>query len=336
MLFRFVKLAVLSFALACLAFAQTAQAQPIELKLSHFVPPHHPFHKWVVPWAERLEKESGGRLKVTIYPNGQLVGPPGRQFDAVRNAVTDIGFTLHGATPGRYPMTELGNLPFSWPKVGSSSAITGPRMTELAPTYLAAEHVGLRILFVVPANPAVFFSKIPVRKLEDFKGMKIRYAGVQNKHLIDALGAVPLLIPAPEAQDALAKGISEAALFPHEAGVAYDLGTVTKYAIEPPVATATMAMVMNPAKYNSLPNDLKALIDRSAGVAAATSFGQAWAEAEKTGRALLISRGLQIITLSDADVAKIKQLVAPHIEAAIAALEKEGKPARKFYQEYTQ
>ena len=100
------------------ALAGSAQAQTIELKLSHFVPPNHTFHKWALAWGEQLAKESNGRLKFTIYPNGQLVGPPNRQFDAARNGIVDMAFVLHGVTPGRYPMTELVNLAFSWPKAG--------------------------------------------------------------------------------------------------------------------------------------------------------------------------------------------------------------------------
>ncbi len=317
-----------------IACADMAHAETIELKLSHFIPPNHTFHKWALMWAQQLEKESGGQLKVTIYPNGQLVGPPNRQFDAARNGITDIAFTLHGVTPGRYAMTELANLPFTWPKAGSGSSVTGPRMTELA-NYLAPEHQGLHILYMSVANPVVFYSKVPIRKIEDFKGLKIRYAGVQNKFLIDALGGVPLPVPPPESQDALAKGIVEVAMFPHEAGVAYDLGSVVKYATEPPAATATFALVMNAAKYDALPPNLKALIDKTTGVAGSKQFGTMWEEAEKSGRALLISKGLEIVTLPDSDVGKMKQLMAPHVEAAIAALEKDGKPARKFYTEYT-
>jgi TRAP-type C4-dicarboxylate transport system substrate-binding protein len=315
--------------------ANAAHAQTFELKLSHFIPPNHTFHKWAVAWTEQLTKESGGRLKFQIYPNGQLVGPPNRQFDAARNAIVDMAFVLHGVTPGRYAMTELGNLAFSWPKAGSDSLTTSRRLSELAPTYLASEHQGLRILYMAVANPVVFYAKRPVRTVEEFKGMKIRYAGVQNKYLVDAIGAVPLLIPPPESQDALAKGIVEAAMFPHEAAVSYDLGAVAKYAIEPGVATATFALVMNPAKYNSLPADLKALIDKTTGLAGAEQFGKAWEVAEREGRDKEIAQGVQMIKLSDADVAKMKTLVAPHTEAAIAALEKEGKPARKFYEDYT-
>jgi TRAP-type C4-dicarboxylate transport system substrate-binding protein len=315
--------------------ANDAHAQTIELKLSHFIPPNHTFHKWAVAWTEQLTKESNGRLKFQIYPNGQLVGPPPRQFDAARNAIVDMAFVLHGVTPGRYAMTELGNLAFAWPKAGSDSLTTSRRLTQLAPTYLAAEHQGLRILYMAVANPVVFYSKRSVSKVEDFKGMKVRYAGVQNKYLLDAIGAVPLLIQPPDSQDALAKGIVEAALFPHEAAVAYDLGSVAKFAIEPGVATATFALVMNPAKYASLPDDLKALIDKSTGAAGAEQFGKAWELAEREGREKEIAQSVQMVKLPDAEVAKMKQLAAPHAEAAITALEKDGKPARKFFDEYT-
>ena len=317
--------------------AAVARAQTVDLKLSHFVPPQHAFHKWAVEWAKRLEDGSNGRLKITIYPNGQLVGPPNRQFDAARNGITDIAFTLHGVTPGRYPMTELANLPFTWPSEGALCSVMGKRMTELAPKYLAQEHTGLHILFMAMANPIVVYSKVPIKTVDGFKGLKIRYASITNKNMLDALGATTLLIPPPESQDALAKGIAQAATFPHEAGLAYDLASVVKYAIEPPLASATFALVMNPAKYDSLPPDLRALIDKESGVAGAVSFGKAWEAQEKFARDLEVSKkGLEIITLPDGEVAKIKQIAKTQTQEAIAALEKQGKPARQFLQEYTE
>jgi TRAP-type C4-dicarboxylate transport system substrate-binding protein len=310
-------------------------ADVITLKLSHFVPPQHAFHKWVVGWTQKIEQESDGRLKFEIYPNGQLVGPPNRQFDAARNGITDIAFCIHGVTPGRYPMTELANLPFTWPSDGANLPEMAKRMTELAPKYLAAEHTGLHILFMSMANPVVLYSKMPIRTLEDYKGKKIRYASITNKLMLEALGASPMLIPPPEAQDALAKGVSDGAMFPHEAGFAYDLSSVVKYLTEPPTASATFAMVMNPAKYNSLPPDLRALLDKEAGVNGAMSFGKAWQDFEKFARATEIKKGMEIITLSPADVAKMNELSKPIIETALAEQEKAGKPAREFFAAYT-
>jgi len=332
---RIVRLAASAMVAAGIAGVGPAGAETIELKISHFIPPNHTFHKWVSAWADKLTKESDGRLKFTIYPNGQLVGPPNRQFDAARNGITDMAFVLHGVTPGRYSCTELGNLPFTWPKTGTGSATTSPRLSELAPEFLAKEHQGLHILYMAVAMPVVFYSKVPIRSIDDFKGLKIRYAGVQNKYLLDALGATPLLVPPPESQDALAKGIVDVAMFPHEAALSYDLGTVAKYAVEPGVATATFAFVMNPAKYDSLPADLKALIDKNSGPAAAAEFGKAWEAAEKEGREKEMAQGVQMLTLPAADLEKMKKLMAPHIESAIAAVDKEGKQGRKFYEAYT-
>lgn len=313
-----------------------AQTSVVELKLSHFVPPQHAFHKWVVKWAKNIEDESKGRLKITIYPNGQLVGPPNRQFDAARNGIVDIAFCLHGVTPGRYPMTELANLPFVWPSGGANVPLMSKRMTELAPKYLAAEHKGLHILFMEMANPVLVYSAVPMHSVADYKGKKIRYASITNKELLDAMGAVPLLVPPPETQDALAKGIVEGATFPHEAGLAYDLASVVHYAIEPPFASATFAMVMNPAKYRSMPSDLRAILDKESGVTGAVSFGKAWEAQETFARNLeTTKKGLQIITLPPGEVAKMKALAKPIAEKAIAAQEKLGHPAQAFFAAYT-
>jgi TRAP-type C4-dicarboxylate transport system substrate-binding protein len=245
-----------------------------------------------------------------------------------------MAFVLHGVTPGRYPMTELVNLAFAWPKAGSGSAVTSKRMTELAPAYLAKEHEGLRILWMAAAMPIVVESKMPLAKLDDFKGIKIRYAGAQNRSLYEAMGAVPLLISPPESQDALSKGIIEAASFPYEGALSLDLGAVAKHSTEPGMATAPFALVMNPAKYNSLPDDLKALIDKTSGPAAAEQYGKMWEAAERHGREEFIKQGVQMHMLSDADVAEIKKRMAPKIEEAIAAVDKTGKPGRKFFEEY--
>lgn len=314
----------------------TTRAETITLKLSHFVPPQHAFHKWVVKWTEKIEKESGGRLKFEIYPNGQLVGPPNRQFDAARNGITDIAFCLHGVTPGRYPMTELANLPFTWPSDGVNLPEMAKRMTELAPKYLAAEHTGLHILFMVMANPIVIYSKVPINSVADFKGKKIRFASITNKQLLDAMGAVPMFIPPPESQDALAKGIAQGAGFPHEAGFAYKLASVAPYAIEPPLASATFALVMNPAKYNSLPADLRAILDKESGVAGAMDFARDWQAFEKFARNFEIEKsGLKIITLPPAEVDKMKALSQPIIEKALDQQEKAGHKAREFFAAYT-
>jgi TRAP-type transport system periplasmic protein len=317
------------------AVVTPAAAQTIELKASHFLPPNHTIQKWLTAWAADLEKSSGGKVKLQIYPAGQLGGGPNRQFDSARNGVVDIAFSLHGATPRRYAMSELASLPYTHPSAGFASAIASRRLTELAAAYLAPEHQGLRILLMAVTPPLLFHSKTPIRKLEDFKGLKIRYAGVQFKNLIDAVGAVPLPVPPQETQDALAKGIIDAATFPYEGAASFDLGTVTKYALEPGVSAATFALVMNPAKYDALPDDVKQLIEKTTGPSGASAFGAMWDEAEEEGKANLVSKGVQPVVMSAEEIARIKTLVAQQIDTAIFDADKKGGNARIFYEEYT-
>src|SRR5262245_41601805 len=103
-----------------------ASAETIELKLSHYVPPSHTIHKFLEAWSAEVADKSGGRLTIKIYPAAQL-GPVQRQFDLARTGQADLAVGLTGATPGRYPMTELTSLPYVWPSAGADSAITSRR-----------------------------------------------------------------------------------------------------------------------------------------------------------------------------------------------------------------
>jgi TRAP-type C4-dicarboxylate transport system substrate-binding protein len=311
-----------------------AAAQTVELKVSHYLPPNHTFQKELVRWGEELLANSNGRLKLNIFPASQL-GPVNRQFDLARNGVVDIAVGLHGATPGRYPITEIVSLPYVRPKAGDNSAVTSKRLSELAPKYLAAEHNGMKILWMAVTNPLMFHTvKKQIKTIDDFKGLRIRYAGEQFAKIIPALGAVPLPVPPAETQDGLAKGIIDGATFPYEATQSFDLGTVVKYSLEPGVSTATFAVVMNPAKFDSLPDDLKQVIEKTTGPARAEAFGKAFDESERQGRQYMMDKKVSITKLSDVELANVKKALAPIVDNALSAVEAQGKPAKQFLEDY--
>jgi TRAP-type C4-dicarboxylate transport system substrate-binding protein len=317
-----------------LAFGpEAALAQEFELKVSHFLPPNHTFQKELTRWGDELEKASGGRFKLKLYPASQL-GPPQRQFDIVRSGVADISIGLTGSTPGRYPMTEIVSEAFVAPGGEASSAQSSRRLTELSATYLASEYPGMKMLWVT--SPLKFHTaKVAIRKADDFKGLRIRYAGEQFAEIITAIGATPLAVPPGETQDGLAKGIIDGATFPYEGAQSFDLGTVVKYSLEPGVSTATFVAVMNPKKFEALPKDLQELIDKTTGPAMAERFGAALDNAEKAGRDYMVAKGVTITTLSSEELQKIKSDVAPLLQKRLDAIEKAGKPARKFLADYT-
>jgi TRAP-type transport system periplasmic protein len=145
---------------------------------------------------------------------------------------------------------------------------------------------------------------------------------------------VPLLVPPQETQDGLAKGIIDAATFPYEGAASFDIATVAKYTLEPGVSSATFAVVMNPAKYASLPDDLRGLIDKTTGPEAAAKFGAMWDGAERDGKTAMLAKGTQVSTLAKDQLDEMKTIVRPQIDAAITEVEAQGKPARKFFEAY--
>ena len=314
--------------------AAQAQTAPIELKVSHFLPPNHTFHKLSLQWSDDLEKMSGGRLKLKLYPAAQL-GPPPRQIDLARSGVADIAIGLTGTTPGRYPMTELIGEAYVTPKEGATCAIMARRLTAQFDEFLTGEYQGVKMLWLMVTSPLKYHTtKVKLTKLEDFKGLRIRYAGEQFAEMITALGATPLAVPPGETQDGLAKGIIDAATFPYEGAQSFDIGTVCKYTLEPGIGTATFAAVMNPKSFAALPADLQALISKTTGPDMGAKFGKGLDDAETVGRDYMLARGVQINSMDPAEEARVHAALAPLLEKRLQTLEAAGKPARKFLAAY--
>ena len=315
--------------------ALAARAQPIELKVSTFLPPNHTLHKVLEDWGADLAKRSDGRLTIRIYPASQL-GPVQRQFDLARNGQADAAIGLTGATPGRYPMTELASLPFVSPSAGATSAIMSQRMTELAPKYLAPEYTGLHVLWVgvAPLN-SFFMARREITSVADLRGLKIRFQGEQHAKVLRALGAVPLQVAPGDIADGMGKGVIDGAIFNYEAAESFGLGSVTKHVVEPTFFTATLVLAMNQAKYDGLPPDLRAMIDATTGPKAAGEIGTRWDAAQAHGREAMLASKVEINTLAPAELAKLKAMLLPLVQEDVDALDKAGKPATAMMADFT-
>jgi len=309
--------------------ASVASAQTHELKVSHFLPPNHTFHKELLRWGEELAKKSNGQLTLKVFPAGQM-GPPPRQFDLARNGVADIALSLHGQTPGRFPLTEVAQLPFAI----QASEAASRKLTELVPKYLAKEHAGTKVLYLLVTPPLkVHLARHRVTTLDGFKGLRIRYSGQQSGETVRALGAAPVAVPPAESGDAMAKGTVDGAMFPFEGAASFRLGNVTKYSVEPGLHSATFFLVMNPASYERLPAPLRKLIDDTTGPAAAARIGHNLDAAEDEGRKYMTSSGVEIVRLAPEALAKIRAATDVYTESALAQLEAKGLPARAVYKE---
>jgi len=282
-------LAAAAFALAALP----ASAQEVTLKVHHFWPPGAmPPSTLLVPWCDKIAKDSGGRLKCQIYPAMQLGGTPPQLIDQAKDGVADIVWTLPGYTAGRFPLMEVFELPF----MSSSAEATSRAAWEYYEKHAQKEFPGIKMLAVnVHDNGFVNTREKQVRTMADFKGLKMRAPTRQTNKLLGALGATPVAMPLPALADALSKGVVDGYLLPWEVIPSIKAHELTRYHSETDpksraLYTAVFTLAMNQAKYDSLPADLKRVIDQNSGANLAHAFGKQWDASAPPARKLAVER----------------------------------------------
>jgi TRAP-type transport system periplasmic protein len=309
------------------ASAAWAQTQPIELKVSIFAPATNPMAVATEAWGEILKQKSNGRLTLKIFAASQM-GPPPRQFDLVRTGVADVAVVPHFVTPGRFPLTDLTYLPGV---ITTTSYPASLALSQIAQETLGAEHPGVKILAVGVITPTVFISKLPIKGPADLKGKRIRSSGAVNAELLTALGAVPTSIQPGEMNDALGKGMIDAASTAYSGIASYQLVDVAKFLSEGPFGATTFATVMSQATYDKLPADLKAIIDETR-TTAAQLLGKALADDEVKYRAASIAKGATVTPFADdGSLAKASETLR---DKAIADATAKGLDAKGFLEKF--
>jgi TRAP-type C4-dicarboxylate transport system substrate-binding protein len=307
-----------------------AVAQTKELKLAHFVVPQHPYSKFLQEWADLVAKKSGGTLKITIFPNSQM-GPAPRMYDMARTGQADITWFVHGFTPGRFPLTDISNMPylFGSGEIGSKT-LNEPEIRA----YLDKEHVGVHVLMLYTHQPGnVNTAAKPVHKPEDLKGLRIRFASPVVREFIAELGGTPVGLPSPEIVENMQKGTLDGAFIDYGgAGIAFRMGPVTKYTTELYAYVVSFGTVMNQRTWDALSPAHKKLIDETlAEMGGGAEAGRRFDSIDTPGKNAMIKAGTQIITLTPEANAQFRKAGAAVTEKVLADAEGKGLPARKVY-----
>ena len=330
MKFRFVR--PLAATALALAFTGGAHAQQkIELKLAYFVGDQHAMSQWLIKWSGELEKGSNGRIVVKRFPGAQM-GPTPQHYDFARTGQADVAWFLHGGTPGRFPLTEIISLPFM---VGSSEIGTKTlNDPELRKKYLDAEHKGVKVLLLLTHQPGgPHTTKKAIRTMDDFKGLRLRFASPPIRDLVQALGATPVGVPPTEIAEQLQKGTIDGAFIDYGgAGIAFKLGGTIKYSTELYAYVASFGVVMNEDFWNKLPPDLQKLVLTTM-TGREKEVGQAWDALDVPGKKALMDGGAQAIRFSPEDDAKVRRIGSQVTFTKIKELEDKGLPARAVYEQ---
>lgn len=287
-------------ALSAIAVSTAAHAQDFTFSIHHFLSPKAPAQTELLePWVESVEAASDGRIAFEIFPAMSLGGAPPELFSQVRDGVADLVWTLPGYTPGTFPRTEV----FELPNVHIGDA----RATNLAiqdmMDDLAADFEDVHpILVHVHAGNALHLASGTVESAADFEGLKVRSPSRTGAWVLEALGAEPVGMPVPALPQALSKNTVDAGLVPFEVAIPLGLAELTSASVEldqgARFGTSTFLFAMNKNSYESLPEDLRKVIDDHSGMALAEEIGAAWNNIEPIGKQMALDAGNSVVSLS--------------------------------------
>ena len=321
----------------------SATAQEVVLKFSTFMAPQS--YVWLdmhEGWMKKVEAESKGRIKFERYPAMQLGGTPGQLYDQVKDGVADVTWTLPGTTAGRFPRVEVFELPF----IMTNAEATSKAYWEYVQTYAKDEFKDVHLIAVNVHGPGLFHSASKqVKSIGDLRGMKVRGPTRQITKLLASLGATPVGMPLPGIPDALSKGVIDAAVIPWEVVPSVKVNELAKYHSEfdpslPALYTTTFVMTMNKAKYESLPPDLKKVIDDNSGLETSGWLGKVQQGNDARGRKTV--KDSDVLRFSKADYEQFKKVSSKVDEAWVKEMDGKGfkgqellDGAHKLIEKYT-
>ncbi|MEO7854597.1 MAG: TRAP transporter substrate-binding protein [Rubrivivax sp.] len=308
---KFITQGLLAVGLLSASLLQDAQAADVTLRFHQMLPPQATIPaRAIKPWAEKVEKESGGRIKVQLFNTMQLGGKPPELFDQAKDGVVDIVWTVLGYSPGRFPKTEAFELPFTCGLAEPASRA----FQEYVQKNAMDEFKDVKLIGVHVHGPGLFHSLTPITKLEDLKGMKVRGGSRVINIMLEQLGATPVGMPVPAVGEALSKGVITATTIPWEVVPALKVQQIAKnstgFSGGKGLYTQTFAVAMNKASYHKLPAELKKVIDANSGMVAAAMFGRAMDEGDKAGLEIAKKAGNNIVTLDPEETARWQRTAA--------------------------
>jgi TRAP-type C4-dicarboxylate transport system substrate-binding protein len=323
----------IAIAAALLSGGATVQAQTV-LTVSSWLSPTHILSETQKEWCGQLEQKSAGKVRCNILPRA-VAAPPGT-FDAVRNGLADLSYTVQGYTPGRFVTTQMAEVSF----LGNSSETVSTAFQRMYSKYpaIAAEHSGVKVLAVFTHGPGIVFNtKRPVVKAEDLAGLKFRVGGGMVNEISKALGMNVTLKPAPESYELLSTGVMDGTLFPAESVESFKLDKVVKYGTTFPGGLYNTAFVflMNQATFDKLPAEAKKAVDELSGEYAARMFGRGWDKVDRRGMAFMQAAGVQFAKADPGFVKTVQDKIGPVEDRWASAAEAKGlKDAKKVLAEF--
>jgi TRAP-type transport system periplasmic protein len=322
----------LFFVFSALAIPQQSHAQVVSLKYSSFFPALNKHSVIAEQWCKDVERVTNGKVKVNYYPGATLT-PPTQTYDSVVKGIADIGLSIFGYTMGKFPMMAAIDLPLGYKSAYVATKMINAYYNKFKPKELDE----VKVLYLFAHGPGLVNTKKPVNKLEDMKGLKLRATGV-TAQFVKALGGAPVGMPMTESYDAVSKGVVDGVMCPFDGLLVWKLAEVVSNTTRDLgcAYTSGFFVVMNKNKWNSIPLDAQAAIEKL-NQEYIEKQGKLWDETDKEGYDLTKQRGNKVIDLPPEEMARWVKAARPVIDDYIKVLKDKGLPGEEaigFIQDY--
>lgn len=309
----------------------TSQAGAVDLRLSHWVPASHPIQTLgIEPWIESIKAASNGRITITIFPAQQLGSAPDH-YDMTASGIADIGYVNPGYQAGRFPIFGLAEVPFH----ANNAKAAAKALHEWYLGYVEKEMPEVKLCVVNPHDPGTIHSKKQIKVPEDVRGLNVRPANATIGRFVHLLGGASVQVSAPEAREAIAKGAADAITFPWNSIYIFGIDKETKYHLDMPFYISIQTLLINKAKYESLDEQDRAIIDAHCTPDWSEKFSTGWADNEASGRQKMIDSGEHTIFKPTPEQVQLwKDAAAPLVDEWKKTAGEKGIDAEKAYDDY--
>jgi TRAP-type transport system periplasmic protein len=300
------------------------------LKVAIFSPEPSSASRWFKEKKAELSKESKGRLDLELF-FGSAMGPMPRHYDLARTGVADLAWFQQGATPGRFPLTELLQSPFLYPAGAKGSIIASKVAGDLLPE-LKKEHSDVDLLWVVNNRPSgIYDGSKPLHTLADLKGRRYRAPTQADVAVLKAISAIPIGLPATEMAEGLQKGTIDGVVTDPMGVFSFKLGGLVKYYDDTVRTSITFGLALNKQSRAKLPEDLRKLVDELGGKAEGVHMAELTWQDFPVFDKYMKDNPVERTRLDAAADKALRAAADAYIEDRVKELEKKGLPARAFY-----
>lgn len=298
-----------AFVAGALTAVGAAQAQ-VTLTTSSWVPPTHTLTLAQAAWCEEATKVTAGRVKCNQLAKPVAAAPA--TFDAVRDGLADLSFTVHGYTPGRFVFSQMAELPF----LGDSAETVSVAYNRIYEKHLHKlnEHKGVKVLAVFTHGPGMIFNtKRPINSLADMQGLKFRLGGGMVNEIGKAMGANVTLKPANESYELLNSGVMDGVFFPAESVESFKLEKLVKHRTVFPggLYNTSFVFMMNEGAWNKIAKADQEALMKISGEVAARKFGRGWDSVDRRGAAFMQANNVVTTQAGKSFVDEVKAKTAP-------------------------